>query len=386
MRFSKVVNTAASLIRSSSSASFNHAHKVSVAAYNKPQYSFPILQRGIHSQAGGQEVSGTTPRANHSDGKVKRKGKQPRVLITGSLGQLGIALAEVLRERYGTDNVVASDIRKPGDLLCEGPFVYADVLNYQQLESLIVDFKIDWIVHFSALLSAVGEQNPLKALTVNVGGFNNVVELAKVHDLRLFCPSTIGAFGPTTPRDNTPDLTIMRPTTVYGVTKVHMELLGEYYNERFGVDFRSLRYPGIISADTEPGGGTTDYAVDIYHSALKKETYKCFLSGDTGLPMMYMPDCLKATVMMLEAPEEQMKQRTYNLSAISFTPDEQAASIRKYIPDFKMECHPDFRQAIADTWPRSLDDSAARRDWGWSHDYDLDAMTKEMLEALKDQY
>eukprot|EP01137_Pigoraptor_chileana_P020934 Opistho-2@83972 len=315
-------------------------------------------------------------------GYATQAAKKPKILITGSLGQLGSELSKVLRAKYGVANVIESDIRKAPESNT-GPFIYGDVLSYYQLESIVVNERIDWVVHFSALLSAIGEQNPQKALAVNVTGFQNVLELAKVHNLRLFCPSTIGAFGPTTPRENTPDLTIMRPTTIYGITKVHMELLGEYYHARYGVDFRSLRYPGVISADTEPGGGTTDYAVDIYHWALKKGNYSCFLSENTRLPMMYMPDCLKATVMMLEADPAVLKQRTYNVSAMSFTPAEIASSIRAHIPGLKMEYKPDFRQKIADSWPMSLDDSCARNDWGWGSEYDLNAMTADMIVRLR---
>ncbi|ORX91412.1 L-threonine dehydrogenase [Basidiobolus meristosporus CBS 931.73] len=311
----------------------------------------------------------------------------PRILVTGSLGQLGSGLVRLLREKYGDENVVASDIRKPREQnLGYGPFVYADVLNYQQLESLVVDFHIDWIVHLSAILSAVGEKNPAQALAVNVNGFQNVLDLAKIHGLRIFSPSTIGVFGPSTPKDNTPDLTIQRPNTIYGITKVHMELMGEYYHEKYGVDFRSVRYPGIISADTQPGGGTTDYAVEIFHEALKTGNYQCFLSKDTALPMMYLPDCLKGTVQLLEAPSEQLTQRTYNMAAVSFTPAEIADEIRAHIPGFNVTYSPDFRQAIADSWPRSFDDSKARLDWNWKHDYDTSSMVQDMLTRLRPHY
>ena len=266
----------------------------------------------------------------------------------------------------------------------------------------MVDRNIDWIVHLSALLSVTSEQQMEKAQAVNLTGFMNVIELGRQHRLRIFCPSTIGAFGPSTPRDGTPDLTIMRPTTIYGITKVYMELMGEYYHRRFGVDFRSVRYPGIISAETEPGGGTTgkpsttslrheilnewsllDYAVDIFHSALKKKSYKCYLSENTRLPMMYIPDCLNGTVKFLEAPESQLKQRVYNVAAFSFTPAEIAAAIQKHIPEFTISYAPDFRQAIADSWPRSLDDSNARAQWGWKTEFDLDAMVADMFKRLK---
>ncbi|KAJ9060685.1 hypothetical protein DSO57_1028301 [Entomophthora muscae] len=307
----------------------------------------------------------------------------PRVLITGSLGQLGLGLTKTLRDKYGPGNVIASDIRKPTSAFLEsGPFVYADVLNRPQLESLIVDFRIDYLIHFSALLSAVGEKFPARALEVNMVGFHNIVELAKIHNLRLFMPSTIGAFGPTTPPKNTPDFTIMRPTTIYGITKLHAELLGEYYHDKFGVDFRSARYPGIISADTAPGGGTTDYAVEIFHDAVAGKEFTSFLNKDTRLPMMYLSDCLKGTVDLLEADANTLKQRTYNMAAFSFTPEELYLKIKQRLPNFKIQYAPDFRQAIADSWPQSLDDTRAREDWGWKPDYDLDAMVDDMLKKL----
>ncbi|KAI1316768.1 hypothetical protein EDD11_009506 [Mortierella claussenii] len=290
---------------------------------------------------------------------------------------------------YGNENVVASDIRKaPDEFMASGPFVYADVMNYSLLERIVVDWRIDWIVHYSALLSAVAEKNPALALSVNMTGFQNVLELAKVHRLRLYSPSTIGAFGPSTPKFNTPDLTIMRPNTIYGITKLHNELLGEYYREKFGVDFRSARYPGILSADTPPGGGTTDYAVDIFHHAIRHGHYNCFLSKDTRLPMMYLSDCIKGTVDHLTHPTA-LPQAVYNIAAVSFTPEELAAEIRKHLPHFTISypdaAHPDFRQAIADSWPASLDDSMARRDFGWKEEYGLEKMVKLMLDKIQAQ-
>jgi len=289
-----------------------------------------------------------------------------------------------IREKYGSSNVIASDIRKPSQAILEsGPFVYADVMNRPQLESLIVDFRIDFLVHFSALLSAVGEKNPERALAVNMTGFQNILELAKIHNLRLFMPSTIGAFGPSTPIQNTPDITIMRPTTIYGITKLHGELLGEYYHKKFGVDFRSARYPGIISADTPPGGGTTDYAVDIFHYAIANKPYSCFLSPTTRLPMMYLPDCLKGTIQLLEADSSTLTQRTYNMGAFSFTPAELYQLIQARISQFKIGYNPDFRQAIAQSWPQSIDDSNARRDWGWNPDFSIERMVDDMLLRLE---
>ncbi|KAF9287713.1 hypothetical protein BGZ68_001382 [Mortierella alpina] len=315
--------------------------------------------------------------------------RHPRVLVTGSLGQLGSGLVKELRSMYGNENVVASDIRKaPDEFMATGPFVYADVMNYSMLERIVVDWRIDWVVHYSALLSAVAEKNPQLALSVNMTGFQNVLELAKVHRLRLYSPSTIGAFGPTTPKVNTPDLTIMRPNTIYGITKLHMELLGEYYREKFGVDFRSARYPGILSADTPPGGGTTDYAVDIFHHAIRHGHYDCFLSKDTRLPMMYLSDCIKGTVDHLTHPTP-LPQTVYNIAAVSFTPEELAAEIRKHLPDFTISYpdpkNPDFRQVIADSWPGSLDDSMARRDFGWKEQYGLQNMVKLMLDKIQAQ-
>jgi len=309
----------------------------------------------------------------------------PRVLITGGLGQLGSGLAKVLRKRYGRDNVILSDIVRPtGEILSEGPYCYANVLDLENLHSVVVNQNVDWVVHFSALLSAIGEEDVNRALKINIEGFHNVAELCRYHRLRLFCPSTIGAFGPSSPHDLAPDLTVQRPRTVYGVSKVHMELLGEYYYHKFGMDFRSLRFPGVISADTPPGGGTTDYAVHIFHEAVKYGRYTCFLHEDTRLPMIYLPDCVKATIMYLEAPASCIRDdmRTYNIQAISFTPRELVEEIRKYFPDLLVKYEPDKRQKIADSWPQELDDSCARKDWGWSHDYDLSKMVREMAEKL----
>ncbi|KAJ2499524.1 hypothetical protein GGH96_003445 [Coemansia sp. RSA 1972] len=313
---------------------------------------------------------------------------RPRVLVTGSLGQLGSTMVNTLRAKFGQENVVASDIKKPTlEQRSTGPYVYADVLNYRALEQIVVDYGIDWVVHFSAILSAAGERNPSLGLNVNINGFQNVLELAKNHKLRLLSPSTMGAFGPTTPKDMTPDLTIMRPNTIYGISKVHMELLGEYYCEKFGVDFRSLRYPGIISADSPPGGGTTDYAVDIFHAALKHNRYTCFLNADTRLPMAYIDDCIAGTMQLLEAPAEVLTQRTYNVHACAFSPAELAREIcDQHSTDFAIDYEPDFRQSIADTWPRTMADLAARNDWGWNPVFGTSDIVRTMLDKLEPVY
>lgn len=308
--------------------------------------------------------------------------KAPRVLLTGSTGQIGVELAAMMRARYGADNVVASDIKVPAGSLKEGKFVYLDVCDADSIHKVVVENEIDTIVHLASLLSAVGEKNPHLAMRVNVRGSENVLEVANQHKLKVFIPSTIAVYGPSTPKDMTPDETVLRPTTIYGTTKVYMELLGEYYHRKFGVDFRSVRYPGIISNLALPGGGTTDYAVDIYYSALQKNSYKCFLNAWTALPMMYMPDCLRGTIELIEAPKEQLTQRVYNMTAMSFTPGEVASSILKYKPGFNCTYEPDMRQAIADSWPKSIDDSKARADWGWQPEFDLDAMTRDMLTSL----
>eukprot|EP00698_Gefionella_okellyi_P023599 TRINITY_DN80_c0_g1_i1.p1 TRINITY_DN80_c0_g1~~TRINITY_DN80_c0_g1_i1.p1 ORF type:complete len:446 (+),score=78.60 TRINITY_DN80_c0_g1_i1:184-1521(+) len=309
-----------------------------------------------------------------------------RALITGANGQLGVELARLLRRQNGADSVVCTDLRMPSkDVRANGPFYYADACDYERLASLVVDHNVNTVIHFAAILSAAGERNPDLAMKVNIDGTHVAFQLAKNFNLRIFAPSTIGAFGSTTPRDQTPDLTIQRPSTFYGVSKVYLELLGEWYASKYGVDFRCLRYPGIISADVAPGGGTTDYAVDIYIEAIKHRMYQCYLRGDTALPMMYIPDCLEATAAFVQAPRSLLKQSVYNLAAISFTPEQIAASIAKRIPEFKITYKVDeaVRQKIADSWPRSLDDSNARKDWGWQHKFDLQKMTDDMLERIK---
>ncbi|XP_041105822.1 L-threonine 3-dehydrogenase, mitochondrial-like isoform X3 [Polyodon spathula] len=305
----------------------------------------------------------------------------PKVLITGGLGQLGVGLAKMLRKRFGNNNVILSDIRKPPNhIFHSGPFIYSDILDYKNLREIVVNNRITWLVHYSALLSAVGEANVQLAQEVNITGLHNILDIASQYGLRLFVPSTIGAFGPTSPRDPTPDLCAQRPRTIYGVSKVHAELMGEYYHHRYGLDFRCLRYPGIISADSQPGGGTTDYAVAIFHDVSKNGTFECNLKPGTRLPMMYIDDCLRATLEVMEAPTEQLRMRTYNINAMSFSPEELAAEVKKQIPDFQITYNIDHvRQAIADSWPMNFDDGNARNDWGWKHVYDLPKLVTTML-------
>jgi len=309
-----------------------------------------------------------------------------RILVTGALGQIGAELIPKLRERYGDDSVVATDVRMPqrGDGIAGGSFERVDVTNLRQVLRAVEQFRIDTVFHLASLLSAIAEERPQIAWEVNMGGLYNVLEVARSHGCAVFFPSSIGAFGPTTPSDHTPQDTIQRPTTMYGVTKVAGELLGDYYHRRFGVDTRGVRYPGLISYVAPPGGGTTDYAVDIFHSAVRHRRYICFLEPDTRLDMMYMPDALQAAVELMEAPAERLVHRNaFNVTAMSFTPAELACEIQRHVSDFEIEYEIDpVRQAIADSWPDSLDDSAAREEWGWSPQYDLETMTADMLDKL----
>jgi len=313
-----------------------------------------------------------------------------RILVTGSVGQIGSELTLALRERYGADNVVAAGRKTPPKpaLRDSGPFVWCDVIDRPKLDETIKQYKIDTIVNMAAILSATGEQHPQRCWEVNVAGLINTLEAAREHGLtQVLCPSSIAAFGPETPRENTPQETILRPRTMYGVTKVAGELLCDYYVRRFGVDARGLRYPGIISSETLPGGGTTDYAVEIYYKAIEEGKYKCFLREDTRLPMMYMPDCIKATMDLMEAPFDKLKHHgDFNVGAMSFSAGELAAEIGKHVPGFNVTYEPDFRQAIADSWPCSLDDSAARAEWGWRPSYDLAGMTAHMLARLRERH
>ncbi|XP_035215560.1 L-threonine 3-dehydrogenase, mitochondrial-like isoform X2 [Stegodyphus dumicola] len=318
---------------------------------------------------------------------TKKEKHSPRILITGSLGQLGTGLAQKLRTRYGAENVIMSDIvRAPEDILNSGPYIYADILDFKNLQELIVNYRVDWLIHFSALLSAIGEDNVPLAMRVNIEGMHNVMELAKQYRLKIFVPSTIGAFGPDSPRNPTPDLCVQRPRTIYGVSKVHAELLGEYYHFKYGLDFRCLRFPGVISSDTAPGGGTTDYAVHIFHQALKSGRFECYLDKSTKLPMIYIDDCLRSLIELMEAPSECLRLRTYNVAAISFTPEELVTAVKKHIPHLEVVYKPDYRQSIADSWPQEFEDINARKDWGWKHRYGLDEICTAMINMLKPQY
>ncbi|WP_130733199.1 NAD-dependent epimerase/dehydratase family protein [Flavobacterium sp. J27] len=308
-----------------------------------------------------------------------------KVLIIGACGQIGTELTAKLRATYGVDNVIASDIRKlENDVVNNGIFEVVNALDYNQIEHLIEKYEITDVYLMAALLSATAEKNPAFAWDLNMNSLFHVLNLAKAGKIqKIFWPSSIAVFGPTTPSKNTPQYTIMEPTTVYGISKQTGERWCEYYNKQYGVDVRSIRYPGLISWSTEPGGGTTDYAVDIYHKAITEGTFTSFLSENTGLPMMYMDDAIKATISIMQAPNEQIKIRSsYNLAAMSFTPKEIAGEIKKHYPDFTIDYDPDFRQKIADSWPESIDDTAAREDWGWHNDYNLENMTTEMFAML----
>ncbi|GFN36009.1 L-threonine 3-dehydrogenase [Tepidimicrobium xylanilyticum] len=311
-----------------------------------------------------------------------------KILVTGALGQIGSELTMRLRKEYGADNVIASSRRiKEGheELIESGVFEVLDVVDGKQLSDVVRKHKINTIVHLAAVLSAVGEQNPAMAWDVNMNGLYNVLEVAREENCSVFTPSSIAAFGDSTPKDNTPQDTIQRPTTMYGVTKVAGELLCDYYYHKYGVDTRGVRYPGIISYETLPGGGTTDYAVHIYYDALKYKKYTSFIAKGTKMDMMYMPDALDAVIQLMEAdPSKLIHRNAFNITAMSFEPEEIAAAIRKYIPEFELDYDVDpVRQAIAESWPNSLDDSAAREEWGWNPKYDLDSMTNDMLEKLK---
>lgn len=312
-----------------------------------------------------------------------------RILIIGAGGQIGTELTEHLRYVHGSHKVIASDIKEPEkDFLESGPFELLDATDYNAIQKIVIHYEITEIYLMAAMLSATAEKFPMHAWNLNMNSLFNVLNLAKEGKIeKVFWPSSIAVFGPSTPRTNTPQYTTTEPTTVYGISKFTGERWCEYYASRYGVDVRSIRYPGLISYKTKPGGGTTDYAVDIYHKALKHNKYICFLTGETELPMMYMDDAIRATVSLMDADKSKIKIRSsYNLAAMSFTPEEITKSIQKQLPDFKISYEPDFRQAIADSWPDSIDDSKAREDWGWKAHISLDEMTEIMLNNLKEYY
>ena len=312
-----------------------------------------------------------------------------RILIIGSSGQIGTELVMELRNMYGNDNVIASDIRPSAEIVMEsGPFETLDIMDEQLLRDIVKKYKVTQVYLLAALLSATAEQNIELGWSLNMRSHSHVLDLAKDGLIKkIFWPSSIAVFGPTTPMENTPQYTVMEPNTVYGITKQAGERWNEYYFNKFGVDVRSIRYPGLIGWKAAPGGGTTDYAVDIFHQAIQHGKYESFLSENTRLPMMYMPDAIKATIELMEAPAEQVKIRSsYNLAGVSFTPAEIAAEIKKHVPNFEMSYNPDSRQAIADSWPSSINDSHAQKDWGWSLEYDLEKMTQDMMKNLKEQY
>ncbi len=310
-----------------------------------------------------------------------------KILVTGALGQIGSELIPELRKKFGKENVIAVGHHKEPseEFKNSGPFEMADSRNIEELESLIKKYNIDTIYHLVGVLSAAGEKNPNLAWDVNMNGLKNILDLAVKYKIsRLFWPSSIAAFGPTTPLEDTPQKTILEPTTMYGVTKVSGELLCQYYFIKYGLDIRSLRYPGIISWKTPPGGGTTDYAVAIYYDAVKGGSYDCFVSEKTVLPMMYMDDAVRATMELMEAEKEKITVRTaYNLAAISFSAKELAENVAKYVDNFKCTFTPDERQKIADSWPKTIDDTEAREDWGWQHKFDLDKISVEMIKNLR---
>jgi len=320
--------------------------------------------------------------------KIKSQMKE-RILIIGSSGQIGTELVMELRSMYGNNNVIASDIRPSSSEVMEsGPFEKLDIMDEKLLRDIVKKYKITQVYLLAALLSATAEKNIELGWSLNMRSHSHVLDLAKDGLIKkIFWPSSIAVFGPTTPMENTPQYTVMEPNTVYGITKQAGERWNEYYFNKFGVDVRSIRYPGLVGWKAAPGGGTTDYAVDIFHQAIQHEKYESFLSENTGLPMMYMSDAIRATIELMEAPAAQVKIRSsYNLSGVSFTPKQIAEEVKKHIPDFEITYNPDFRQAIADSWPSSIDDSYAQKDWGWELKYDLEKMTSDMMINLRKQY
>jgi len=308
------------------------------------------------------------------------------ILVTGANGQIGSVLTKTLREIYGTANVLTSDIRPSTEM--DGPFELLDILDEDRLAEIIRQYKVTQIYHLAAILSANGEKRPKFAWQINMDGLFNILEAAKTFNIsKIFAPSSIAVFGNLTPRQHTPQHTILHPSSVYGISKAAGENWCQYYFQKYQLDIRSLRFPGIISHQSDPGGGTTDYAVEIYHKAIAGKSYTCFLKPDTRLPMIYMPDAIRATIELMEAPAENISIRTaYNLASMSFTPAEITASIQGFIPDFKVDYKPDFRQAIADSWTESIDDSSAQKDWNWKAAYDLNQMTEDMIINLKKKH
>ena len=308
------------------------------------------------------------------------------ILVTGAAGQIGTDLTTTLREKFGNQNVVAMGHKTPmpKDIAEGGPCVMSDVTDIEGYRKIVVDYQIDTVYHLAAILSATGESKPQLCYDVNLNGLYNVLEVAKDNGQRLFCPSSIAVFGHGTPLENTPQETVLKPTTMYGVTKVAGELLCDYYFHKYGVDVRGIRYPGLISWKTRPTGGTTDYAVEIYYEAVLNNKYECFVRADTKLPMMYMPDAIKGTLDLMDAPLENLKHHSdFNFAGMSFSAQELADCIATRMPDFECTFNPDSRQAIADSWPDSIDDSAASKEWGWKPSYDLEKMSDDMLENLK---
>jgi nucleoside-diphosphate-sugar epimerase len=311
-----------------------------------------------------------------------------KILVIGASGQIGVELTLALRKIYGNNNVIASDLREQNPLLeGTGPYVSLDVMNKEMLHVQVIRQNITQIYLLAAILSATGEKNPGLAWHLNMQGLLNVLEIGREEKLhKIYWPSSIAVFGPTSPRQNCPQQTIIEPVTVYGISKYAGEFWCNYYHMKYGVDVRSLRYPGLISYKSAPGGGTTDYAVEMFHEALEEKKYESFLKEDTYLPMMYMPDAIRATIELMESPVDKITVRTsYNISSMSFSPKEISAEIKKHIHDFSIQYKPDYRQSIADSWPQSIDDSVARNDWGWKEEFDLASMTKDMLENLESE-
>lgn len=309
-----------------------------------------------------------------------------KILVTGALGQIGSELVMALREAYGNDNVVASDISAKGseEVMQSGPFETIDVTDKNKIDEVVKKYNIDTIYHLAALLSATGEKNPSLAWNINMGGLFNILETAREHNCAVCTPSSIAVYGPSTPKDKTPQDTLMRPTTMYGVTKVAGELLCDYYHQKYGIDTRGVRFPGLISHKSLPGGGTTDYAVHIFYEAIKNKKYASFIDKGTFMDMMYMPDAITALIQLMEAdPSKLVHRNAFNITAMSFDPEMLAAEIKKHIPEFELEYDVNLDiQKIAESWPNSLDDSAAREEWGWNPKYDLSAMVKDMLDEL----